>query len=44
MGIGRIVSLKHRHGPALDLLRKSGEFPVSNEKLDHAATTVYDRI
>ena len=29
---------------ALDLLRKSGEFPVSNEELDDAATTVYEGI
>jgi Family of unknown function (DUF5681) len=28
----------------LDLLRKSGEFPVSNEELDETATTVYEGI
>jgi len=28
----------------LDLLRKSGEFPVSNEELDDTATTVYEGI
>jgi hypothetical protein len=28
----------------LDLLRKSGEFPVSNEELDETATTVYKGI
>ena len=28
----------------LDLLRKSGEFPVSNEELDDASTTVYEGI
>src|ERR1700730_836145 len=27
---------------SLDLLRKSGEFPVSNEELDETATTVYE--
>jgi len=26
----------------VDLLRKSGEFPVSNEELDETATTVYE--
>src|SRR5258708_5926471 len=31
-----------RHGISqLDLLRKSGEFPVSDEELDDTATTVY---
>jgi hypothetical protein len=30
--------------PHLDLLRKSGEFPVSNEELDDTATTVYEGI
>jgi hypothetical protein len=29
---------------ALDLLRKSGEFPLINEELDDAATTVYEEI
>jgi hypothetical protein len=29
---------------SLDLLRKSGEFPVSNEELDETATTVYKGI
>jgi hypothetical protein len=29
---------------AVDLLRKSGEFPVSKEELDDAATTVYEGI
>jgi len=28
----------------LDLLRKSGEFPVSNEELDDTATTIYEGI
>src|ERR1700686_3217472 len=28
----------------LDLLRKSGEFPVSDEELDDTATTVYEGI
>jgi hypothetical protein len=28
----------------VDLLRKSGEFPVSNEELDDTATTVYEGI
>ena len=28
----------------LDLLRRSGEFPVSNEELDDTATTVYEGI
>jgi hypothetical protein len=28
----------------VDLLRKSGEFPVSNEELDETATTVYKGI
>ena len=28
----------------MDLLRKSGEFPVSNEELDDTATTVYEGI
>ena len=28
----------------VDLLRKSGEFPVSNEELDETATTVYEGI
>ena len=28
----------------LDLLRQSGEFPVSNEELDDTATTVYEGI
>jgi hypothetical protein len=28
----------------LDLLRKSGEFPVSNEELNDTATTVYEGI
>ena len=28
----------------MDLLRKSGEFPVSDEELDDAATTVYEGI
>jgi Na+/phosphate symporter len=28
----------------LDLLRKSGEFLVSNEELDETATTVYEGI
>jgi hypothetical protein len=28
----------------MDLLRKSGEFPVSNEELDETATTVYKGI
>ena len=28
----------------VDLLRKSGEFPVSKEELDDAATTVYEGI
>jgi hypothetical protein len=28
----------------MDLLRKSGEFPVSNEELDETATTVYEGI
>jgi hypothetical protein len=28
----------------LDLLWKSGEFPVSNEELDDTATTVYEGI
>jgi len=27
---------------SLDLLRESGEFPVSNEELDDTATTVYE--
>ena len=31
-------------GKSLDLLRKSGEFPVSNEELDDTATTVYEGI
>jgi hypothetical protein len=31
-------------GGSLDLLRKSGEFPVSNEELDETATTVYKGI
>jgi hypothetical protein len=38
----------HFAGPrsrrTLDLLRKSGEFPVSNEELDETATTVYKGI
>jgi hypothetical protein len=38
----------NRHNPVLvvgvDLLRKSGEFPVSNEELDETATTVYEGI
>jgi hypothetical protein len=29
---------------SMDLLRKSGEFPVSNEELDETATTVYEGI
>jgi len=29
---------------SLDLLRKSGEFPMSNEELDDTATTVYEGI
>jgi hypothetical protein len=28
----------------VDLLWKSGEFPVSNEELDDTATTVYEGI
>jgi hypothetical protein len=30
------------HLVEVDLLRKSGEFPVSNEELDDTATTVYE--
>jgi hypothetical protein len=29
---------------SVDLLRQSGEFPVSNEELDDTATTVYEGI
>jgi transposase len=32
----------HHWARLLDLLRKSGEFPVSNEELDETATTVYE--
>jgi hypothetical protein len=36
---------RHPRGTfTLDLLRKSGEFPVSNEELDETATTVYKGI
>ena len=28
----------------MDLFKKSGEFPVSNEELDDTATTVYEGI
>jgi hypothetical protein len=33
-----------RRSSWMDLLRKSGEFPVSNEELDDTATTVYEGI
>jgi len=46
------MSIRHDHAGIdreplatdLDLLRKSGEFPVSDEELDDAATTVYEGI
>jgi hypothetical protein len=33
-----------RYRATMDLLRKSGEFPVSNEELNDTATTVYEGI
>src|ERR1700680_4254956 len=38
------TSSTSRSADALDLLRKSGEFPVSNEELNDTATTVYEGI
>jgi hypothetical protein len=41
---GNTMTTKHCESVTckVDLLRKSGEFPVSNEELDDTATTVYE--
>jgi hypothetical protein len=38
------VAALRRGSLGVDLHRKSGEFPVSNEELDDAAATVYEGI
>jgi hypothetical protein len=45
-GVGCVIGRHeaHKRSRELDLLRKSGEFPVSNEELDETATTVYEGV
>jgi hypothetical protein len=42
--LGAVYYLLNKLTGGVDLLRRSGEFPVSNEELDDTATTVYEGI